>query len=88
MRKIPYKISACDREERPQCLLYLKTLAAKNMQPNKLRRHFETEHSACIGKTLEYSHRKLTLISKTSIFKNKNCYNKTVACTIQSCLQN
>ncbi len=39
-------------EERPVCVLCLKTLAADSMQPNKFKRHLETLHPTPVSKPL------------------------------------
>lgn len=46
-------------EERPQCVICLKVLAAESMLPNKLQRHLETVHSSLVGKPRDYFSRKL-----------------------------
>lgn len=46
-------------EERPLCVLCLKTLAADSMKPNKLKRHLETTHPNDVKKPLDFFKRKL-----------------------------
>jgi len=46
-------------EERPVCVLCLKTLAVDSMKPNKIKRHLETLHPTHINKPLEFFQRKL-----------------------------
>jgi hypothetical protein len=41
-------------EERPQCLLCMKILAADSMKPNKLKMDLHTAHAECFGKTPEF----------------------------------
>ena len=52
-------VNAVGDEERPLCVLCLKTLAADSMRPNKLRRHLETLHPSHINKPLKFFQRKL-----------------------------
>jgi len=57
-------INIDDGEKRPQCLYCMKTLAVDSMKPNKLKRHAETVHAECVGKTPEFSHRKVIKFNK------------------------
>ena len=54
-----FTVNAVGDEERPVCILFLKTLAADSMRPNKLRRHLETLHPSHINKPLKFFQRKL-----------------------------
>jgi len=47
-----------DGEERPQCLLCAKILAADIMKLNKLERHTETMHAKQTGKTPDNKQKK------------------------------
>jgi hypothetical protein len=48
-----------NEEGRPWCLFCVKILAVNSIEPNKLKRHLETEHGECVGKTLKFFHRRL-----------------------------
>ncbi|XP_066473215.1 uncharacterized protein [Tiliqua scincoides] len=48
-----------NNEERPQCVICLKVLAAESMRPNKLKRHLESLHPNDVGKPREFFIRKL-----------------------------
>jgi len=43
-----------DNEERPNCFICLKVLAADSMIPNKLKLNFETNHGSLINKKRDY----------------------------------
>jgi len=47
------------QEERPQCVVCLKILAADNMKPNTMRRRLETHHPDHVNKHLEFLKKKL-----------------------------
>ncbi len=63
-----FTVNVVGEEERPMCVLCLKTLAADSMKPTKLRRHIETMHPNYFQKSLEflkenhYSNRLLTKV--------------------------
>ncbi|GFX59809.1 zinc finger BED domain-containing protein 5 [Trichonephila clavipes] len=42
-----FTITEVNGEEKPLCVICSKILAADNMKPNKLKRHFETLHARC-----------------------------------------
>ncbi|GFW55030.1 zinc finger MYM-type protein 6 [Trichonephila clavipes] len=42
-----FTITEVNGEEKPLCVICSKILAAENMKPNKLKRHFETLHARC-----------------------------------------
>ncbi|GFX84560.1 SCAN domain-containing protein 3 [Trichonephila clavipes] len=42
-----FTITEVNREGKPLCVICSKILAADNMKPNKLKRHFETLHARC-----------------------------------------
>ncbi|GFV76229.1 hypothetical protein TNCV_4673181 [Trichonephila clavipes] len=42
-----FTITEVNGEEKPLCVICSKILAADNMEPNKLKRHFETLHARC-----------------------------------------
>jgi len=65
-----------DGEGRPFYLLCMKILTAGSMKPNKLKRHLETVHAGCVGKTHEFFHRKL------NEFKSKNMHLLKIATVI------
>jgi hypothetical protein len=48
-----------DGEERPQCVLCMKVLAAECMLPSKLKRHLETTHPSVVSKSCDCFSRKL-----------------------------
>jgi len=54
-----FTVNVVGEEERPMCVLCLKTLAADSMKPTKLRRHIETMHPNYVQKPLEFFKRKL-----------------------------
>ncbi len=49
-----FTVNVVGEEERPMCVLCLKTLAADSMKPTKLRRHIETMHPNYVQKPLEF----------------------------------
>ena len=55
-----FTVNVVGDEERPLCLLCLKTLAADSMRPNKLKRHLETIHPSNADKPLDFFKRKLS----------------------------
>ncbi|XP_060872696.1 zinc finger BED domain-containing protein 5-like [Metopolophium dirhodum] len=55
-----------DNEERPKCVICLKVLAADSMIPNKLKRHFETNHGSLINKKRDYFVRQREQLEKQS----------------------
>nr|XP_055067936.1 zinc finger BED domain-containing protein 5-like [Misgurnus anguillicaudatus] len=55
-----FTVGVVGADERPMCVLCLKTLAADSMRPNKLRRHLETKHPKHINKPLDFFRRKLS----------------------------
>ncbi|KAL4132622.1 hypothetical protein QTP88_009744 [Uroleucon formosanum] len=55
-----------DNEERPKCVICLKVLAADSMIPNKLKRHFETNHGSFINKKRDYFVRQREQLEKQS----------------------
>ncbi|VVC26417.1 Hypothetical protein CINCED_3A022585 [Cinara cedri] len=64
-----------DNEERPKCGFCLKVLAADSMIPNKLKRHFETNHGSLINKKRDYFVRQREQLEKQSnrqVFQPKN----------------
>jgi uncharacterized protein (UPF0147 family) len=48
-----------DNEERPKCIIYLKTLADDSMVPSKLKRYLEINHSTLNNKSRDYFLRQL-----------------------------
>lgn len=56
---VVFTVNVMGDEERPVCMLCLKTLAADSMRPNKLRRHFETSNPSHVDKPLDFFQRKL-----------------------------
>jgi hypothetical protein len=63
-------------EERPQCFHCMNFLAAWSIKSNKFKRHLETVHVQCFGKTPSFP----SLPEKTKLFwKNSNCYTKITA---------
>jgi hypothetical protein len=61
-------------EEKPQCVICLKVLAADSLKPNKLKRHLETLHKEYISKPREFFEEKLR-----SFKKQKTNFQKTLA---------
>ncbi len=49
-----FTVNVVGEEERPMCVLCLKTLAADSIKPTKLRRHIETMHPNYVQKPLEF----------------------------------
>ncbi len=49
-----FTVNVVGEEERPMCVLCLKTLAADSMKPTNLRRHIETMHLNYFQKSLEF----------------------------------
>ncbi|GFV92289.1 SCAN domain-containing protein 3 [Trichonephila clavipes] len=47
-----FTITEVNGEEKPLCVICSKILAADNMKPNKLKRHFETLHAIEIVETM------------------------------------
>lgn len=80
-------------DERPVCVLCLKTLAADSMRPNKLRRHLETKHPKHMNKPLDFFQRKLSeyrqqesrMVKSTSVNKNAQMASFKVAYRIARC---
>lgn len=69
-----FTVNTVGDEERPVCVLCLKTLAGDSMKPNKLKRHLETLHHSYRSKPLEFFQKKLddyrkqeSQLKKTSI---------------------
>lgn len=63
-------------EERPVCVLCLKTLAVASMKPNKMKRHLETTHPNDVNKPLDFFQRKLQEYRGQQI-----CFVKTASVT-------
>lgn len=55
---LAFTVTTVGDEERPVCLLCLKTLAADSMKPNKLRCHLKTLHPNHADKPLEFFQQK------------------------------
>ncbi|KAI2649397.1 Zinc finger BED domain-containing protein 5 [Labeo rohita] len=80
-------------DERPVCVLCLKTLAADSMRPNKLRWHLETKHPKHMNKPLDFFQRKLSeyrqqesrMVKSTSVNKNAQMASFKVAYRIARC---
>ena len=53
-----------NKEERPLCLICLKTLSNETMKPAKLKRHLETMHTALASKPLAYFEAQLKAYNK------------------------
>jgi len=62
-----FKYIDADGEERPQCLLCMNILAVDSIRSNKLKRQIAKSGAECVGKTLEFLHRKLNAFNN-----NKN----------------
>jgi hypothetical protein len=56
----------------------MKILVVDSMKLNKFKRHLETLHAACVGKTPEFFHRKLNDFNK----KKKAFANTTTVCIV------
>ncbi|KAM3838159.1 zinc finger BED domain-containing protein 5-like [Diretmus argenteus] len=69
-----FTVTVVGDEERPVCVLCLKTLAADSMKPNKLKRHLETLHPAHSNKPVEFFQRKLS-----EYRAQKNCFVKVTS---------
>jgi secreted Zn-dependent insulinase-like peptidase len=70
-------------------LIRMKVVAADSMKPNKLASRHETVHTECVRKQPIVIHRKLNEFHKQKYFqKYNNRYMKTIACIVQSFLQN
>lgn len=63
-----------DGEEKPQCVICLKVLAADSMKPNKLQRHLETLHREYVNKPRDFFVEKLRLFKK-----QKSSFHKVLA---------
>jgi hypothetical protein len=64
-------------------------LGAVSMKLNKLKRYFKTVPVECVGRIPKFFHWKLKEFNKQKqAFAKITTYIKTIACIIQSCLQN
>ncbi|GFX24853.1 protein FAM200B [Trichonephila clavipes] len=66
-----FTITEVNGEEKPLCVICSKILAADNMKPNKLKRHFETLHGEYINKPREFFESKLKSYGKQKTFFKK-----------------
>jgi hypothetical protein len=62
-------------EKRSQCLLHVIILAADRMKPNELKRHLETVHAECVGKTPEIS------VENSEFNRQKQAFTKITTVT-------
>ena len=88
-----FTVTTVGDEERPVCLLCLKTLAADSMKPNKLRRHLNTVHPNHADKPLEfflrkraeYCHQSSRFVNATSVNQRALLASYKVAYQIAQC---
>ncbi|GFY21238.1 protein ZBED8 [Trichonephila clavipes] len=59
-----FTITEVNGEEKPLCFICSKILAADGMQPNKLKRHFETLHGYQTSRVLESKYHKIARCNK------------------------
>ncbi|XP_046145958.1 SCAN domain-containing protein 3-like [Osmia bicornis bicornis] len=80
MMKFGFTSTEINGEERPQCVLCMKVLAAECMLPSKLKRHLESNHHSMVGKPRDFFARKLKELKqhKNTFFKTASIANNAL----------
>ena len=72
------KLGFMEVNGKPKCVVCEKVLSKESLKKNKLLRHLETNHPACVDKPIEYFRSKLqALSSQANVMKAFTTVNKS-----------